>query len=586
MKRIIKGLGIAVVAVGIVSCSATKQVTQKQETPATDKQAELVLSEKSQKEFEYLFVEALKQKVFGNTQKAIQLFSSCLSINPNSSAAMYELSKIHAANNDYTSASLLLEKAISHNPDNKWYKLLLAQVYQQSNKSSEAADIYADLLEKDPENIEYTYTHAALLSDAKRYDEALEAFNKMEKKTGINEQVSVAKQQIYVAEGKTEKAFAEIHKLIDHSPREPRYYGLLADLYKSRGDKEHALENYRKVLEIEPDNGFVHFSLAGFYLEEGDTSKWFDETRKAFASPSLDVKTKLQYYMMITANPEQQDMSREQQKELIQILFNNYPEEALVHTIYAEYLIQEKDYNGARTQLLEATQKGKNDYVIWERIMYIDNDLQDWKSLYAHTRKIIELFPNQPQGYFFSAMACLQLEKLEETIEITQEGLEYVVQNPTLKSSFLALKAEALYKQDKKAETFKVFDKVLELDPDNYMTLNNYAYYLSVEGKDLDKAERMSGKVVEKFPDNATYLDTYAWVLFKKGNYKLAKYYMQSAIENNKENSPTLYEHYGDILFMLQKTDEALSYWEKAKENGGDSEILQQKIRKKKYIEE
>ena len=74
------------------------------------------LVDQKQMEFEYLFVEALKQKMFGNEQKAIQLLSSCLEMDPNSSSAMYELANIHAANNDFTSASLLLEKAISINP--------------------------------------------------------------------------------------------------------------------------------------------------------------------------------------------------------------------------------------------------------------------------------------------------------------------------------------------------------------------------------------------------------------------------------------------------------------------------------------
>jgi len=75
---------------------------------------------------------------------------------------------------------------------------------------------------------------------------------------------------------------------------------------------------------------------------------------------------------------------------------------------------------------------------------------------------------------------------------------------------------------------------------------------LSLDGGDLDKAERMSGRVVEHFPNNATYLDTHAWVLFKKGEYILAKFYMESAIKNGGEDNATLLEHYGDILFMLK----------------------------------
>ncbi|MCK3686116.1 tetratricopeptide repeat protein [Maribellus sp. YY47] len=585
-KRIVQGLGAALLMASFISCSGPKKVTEQEVVKAAVNKPVDDLAEEKQKQFEYLFVEALKQKMFGNPQKAIQLLSSCLEIDPNSSAAMFELANIHAVNNDFTSSSLLLEKAISLNPGNKWYKLLLAQVYQQTRKFSEAADLYAELVKKEPENLEYVYMNAALLASAQRYDEAVAAYNKMEKETGVNEQISVAKQQIFVSQGKIDQAFAEIQKLIDYNPDEAKYYGLLADLYHSQGDDENALKYYKKIEEMDPQNGFVHFSLANYYLEKGDALKSFAETKKGFESEAVEVQTKLQLFMMLTNDNSETKLSEEQQNELIGILLDKNGDDALVHTIYAESLLKKEKLPEARVELLKSLDIERNDYMLWERVMFIDNDLQDWNSLYGHTKEIMELFPNQPQGYFFHAIACIQLEKYDETISITDEGIDFVIQNPQLKANFQMLKGDALYKLNKKDEAYRLFDKALELDPENYLLLNNYAYYLSVEGRELDKAERMSGKVVERFPDNSTYLDTHAWVLFKKGEYTLAKFYMESALKNGGEDNPTLLEHYGDILFMLKKLDEAQSYWEKAKNFGGDSEVLLRKIKEQKYFEE
>lgn len=587
MKRIfINGLGIATILLTLLSCSGPKQVTEQEVAKAAINTPTTELVEQKQKEFEYLFVEALKQKMFGNAQKAIQLLSSCLEIDPNSSAAMYELANIHAVNNDFTSASLLLEKAISLNPDNKWYKLLLAQIYQQTRKYSEAADIYSGLLEKEPENLEFIYMNAALLASAQRNEEAIAAYNRMEKETGVNEQISVAKQQIYVSTGQIDKAFEEIRKLIENNPNEAKYYGLLADLYQSQGDSESALINYKKIQKMDPDNGFVHFSLANYYLEKGEEEKSFEETKAGFSSNEVDVQTKMQLYMMLTANPEQSHLSDKQRDELIAILLEKHPDESLIHTIHAESLLNENKLAEGREALLKAVNTEPNDYMVWERIMYIDNDLQEWNKLYEHTGKIIELFPNQPQGYFFKAIACVQLKKFDETIELSNEGLIYVIDNPQLKANFLMLKGEAVYKNGNKTEAFKIFDEAVQVDPENYLTLNNYAYYLSLEGIDLDKAERMSGKVVERFPDNATYLDTHAWVLFKKGEYTLAKFYMDSAMKYSEEENDTLLEHYGDILYKTGKVEEAVKYWKKAKESGSESETLDRKIEEQKYIEE
>ncbi len=585
-KRVLQGLGVVVFLWAVSSCSGPLKISEHDIVKAAVDQPKAELAEQKQKEFEYFFVEALKQKMFGNAQEAIRLLSSCLEIDPNSSAAMFELANIHAVNNDFTSASLLLEKAISLNPDNKWYKLLLAQIYQQSRKFSEAADIYSGLLNKEPENLEYTYMKAALLASAQRYGEAIEAYNQMEKETGINEQISVAKQQIYVQSGEVDKAFDEINRLIENNPGEAKYYGLLADLYQSQGDQENALKNYEKIKELDPENGFVHFSLANYYLENGDLEKSFRETQKGFSSISVDIQTKLQLYYMLTANQAQTQLSAEQQTELIEILLEMHPEEAMVYTVYAEVLIKQNKLKKAREELLKSVEINANDYVLWERIMYIGNDIQDWDGLYVHTLKVVELFPNQPQGYFFHALACVQLEKFEEAIKISDEGLDYVLENPQMEANFLMLKGESIYKSDNKEEAFKVFDKAVEIDPNNHLTLNNYAYYLSIDGTNLDKAERMSGKVVERFPDNSTYLDTHAWVLFKKGEYTLAKFYMESAMKYGGDENAVLLEHFGDILFKSGKVEQAIENWKKAKDLGSESNTIDQKIKEKKYIEE
>lgn len=587
MKKIINIVSVAVLFIVIASCSGGKKITEQQVvTAAVNGQANKELAEKKQMEFDYLFSEALKQKMFGNAQNAIQILSSCLEIDPNSSAAMYELASIHASNNDFTSATLLLEKAISLNPKNIWYKQMLAQIYQQSKKFNEAAGLYTELLKSDPENQQFLYTKALMLANAQKYSEAIETYRLLEQKTGINEQISVEIQQLYIANGQVDKAFNEIEKLINNNPTEPKYYGLLADLYQSQGDSVNAIKNYNKILEMDPESGFVHFSLANYYLENNQIEKSFEETKKGFSSKSVDLQTKLQLYMMLVSNREESKLTDEKELELINILIENHPDEFLVYTIQADNLLRNNKLAEGRTVLLKALEIEPNDYQIWERVLFIDNDLQDWKALYEHGTKAIELFPNQPNIYLLKSVACIQLEKYDETIAIVDEGMDFVVDNPALKGQLYMLKGEALYKQNKLDEAFKLFDKSVELSPDNYVGLNNYAYYLSLVGRDLDKAERMSGKVIERFPDNSTYLDTYAWVLFKKGNYTLAKFYMESAIKYGGEGNAVMLEHYGDILFMLNKLEEANQFWEKAKNSGGTSEVLLRKIREKKYIAE
>ena len=123
-------------------------------------------------------------------------------------------------------------------------------------------------------------------------------------------------------------------------------------------------------------------------------------------------------------------------------------------------------------------------------------------------------------------------------------------------------------------------------NPSNITALNNYAYYLSLERRDLDKAEEMSYKTVKAEPNNATFLDTYAWILFEKGKYEEARIYIDNAIKSEEEKSSEVLEHCGDIYFMTGDAESALKYWQQSLELGNDSEILKKKIEQKKYIAE
>ena len=574
---------IAVVSILSSSCGTTKkQVTSA--VQAKPEVEELSISEDDKNEFEYTFIEGLKQKMIGNQQAAITLFSKCLEINPNSSSAMFELAKIHSGNGDQTSSSLLLEKAINIDPQNKWYKVLLAQIYQQGKQYKKAADLYQQLYALDSENLEYLYMNAALLSSAEKFDQAIVVYNELEKKIGINDQISVEKQQIYQAAGKKKEAQAELQKLIDYNPKEPRYYGLMADYYLSEKDETNALKYYLKILEIEPDNGFVLFSLTSFYRQKEDKEKAWEYIRKGFLNKSADVETKIQYYLMMTAE-EKPFFTEDQVNELVQTLIKTNGDDYRVYTVYAEYLISKGKLEEARDQLRKVLETQKDNYMIWERMLLISNDLLDFKSIYTDAEKAIELFPNQPVLYGLRAVACLQLEKYTEALDILKEGDAYLLDNKLMKVQFELYRAEANYKLGRVEDAFKAFDAVISIDPENWLAMNNYAYYLSVRNENLEKAEQLSGKAVRANPDNSTYLDTYAWVLFMRKDYSLAKFYMETAIKNGGDKNGVIVEHYGDILFMLGQKDKAMEQWKKAEETGDFSEFLSEKIKQGRYLD-
>ena len=135
--------------------------------------------------------------------------------------------------------------------------------------------------------------------------------------------------------------------------------------------------------------------------------------------------------------------------------------------------------------------------------------------------------------------------------------------------------------EDKKA--YKAYDKALKINPDYVYVLNNYAYYLSVQGKKLKKAYNMSRRTIEAEPDNATYLDTFGWILYLQGKALEAKPFFKHAMLYGGKESPVVLDHYAEVLYALKEYDMAFVYWNLGKQkNKGDIPDLDARIEERK----
>jgi len=570
--------------IAVFSCKITKPVSSTNSVKVSNDTTEVKLSEEGRKEFEYLYIEGLKQKTLGNTDDAIKVFSRCLEIDPRSSATLYEMANIHISKGDFQSSMFLLEKAILINPNNQYYHLSLVKVYQQNKLFEKAASEYETLSSLVPDNPDFPFYQAALLVMAGKNDQALILYDHLEQKLGISEPVAVGKQQIYLQLGNKAAAYGEIEKLIQANPAVAKYYGLLADMYLGDKIREKALENYEKILKLDPNDGFVHLSIANYYLEGNDSIKAFEHVKLAFRNSSLEFETKAQMYLLLI-KPGVSKISDKLQFELLHILIDAHIDDERPRALMVDYFQAKKQMEEARKQIRLVLDMKKDNYQYWERLLLINNDLMDWSSMDADCKKALEYFPGQPLIYILKSVALLQQKKYSELLSVIDTGLVKVNSDPKILSQFYTYRAEAYYNLKRFEEAFDVFDKVVELDPENYMAMNNYAYYLSLKGERLGVAEKLSAKVIQANPDNATYLDTYAWVFFMKREYQLAKFYMETALSKATEDSAVLIEHYGDILFYLNEKENALLQWKKSLEKGNPSKILKQKIAEKRYIE-
>lgn len=546
---------------------------------------EKILNESQSLDFEYSFIEGIKFKMLGDYKLAIKWFSRCLSIDKTSSAVRYELSNIYILIGDYTTAMDLLEDAVKYNPNNIWYKLQLANIYKKQSMITQACNLYEDLYKKNQDRIDFIFMQASLYVSVKEWKKAIKKYDKIEKLKGIAEFTSIEKYKIYRKLNKSKDAEKEIFNLIKEFPQKSEYLIMLADVYILDKKDSKVLDLFKEMIEMNPENGFIYFYITEFYKKRKNIEKFKEYLNIAVLKDDVDISYKIQYIIQLFINTDKLNIDRTYLKILVNKLLNAYPKEPAVLSLKADILKAEGSIKKARDLILRIIEIDPYSYKIWEGLLFIDNQLEDFKSLRKHSASAIINFPKEPIPYILNGISYLIEEKNLMAYEIFSKGAALVNKNNTLLSQFYSYQAECLYNLKRVDEAFAMYDKVLDIDPVNINVLNNYSYYLSIAGKDLAKAERMISKCIELEDNNPTYMDTYAWVLFKRKRYKEAYFYMKRVIELSKNVSSVLMEHYGDILFMNKKEKEALEAWKKALDNGEGSDLLRRKIKEKKFIE-
>ncbi|MBI9061072.1 MAG: tetratricopeptide repeat protein [Marinilabiliaceae bacterium] len=569
----------------LISCQSVKKATRSTAvTSAMVKQVEL--DDLQKRKFDYLFYEASREKMKGNIEKAAMYLSECLKIDPTSSATMYELANILAANNKMVKAQGLLERAVHISPDNIWYKLMLADLYQKNKMGIQAVDIYEKLVRDNPENEEYIYGLAQLYLQAQEYDKSLKQYDELEKKLGLNEMIILEKEKILLQLGKHKQALSELEKLINKHPEEARYYGYIADYFLYLEDNEKAKEYYKIVLAKDPTNAMANFSLGNVALMSQDTINFVTYYENGISNPQAPFETKIQRILPLLVGKEKSIEKQSYLNGFFLKLIEAHPHEARGYIYYGNYLKAKGENEEAIIALRSALDIENSNELIWQDFLLLHIDIQDFTSLYKYGMQAIEKFPSNAFFYLLTGSSASQIDLDTLAIKILEKGLKYTGENIPLQAQFLANIGDVYYSLDKPDKAFKSYDESLKLDELNIVVLNNFSYYLTLENLDLDKAERMSSKCVEMEPGNSTYLDTYAWVLFKRERYFEAKYIIERAMDNGGENSDVIVEHYGDILYKNGDVDGALIQWNKALEMGNTSELLPLKINQKQFIEE
>jgi len=545
----------------------------------------------TRKKFDYFFLEALRLRENDKHNEAYTALQYALKIDSTSSAALALLANYYVFLQQDSLAVDALQKAVKYSPQNYNYKVLLASFYRELGNLAEATRLYEDLVAEQPAKPELNYYLSDLYLKQNQMDKAIQSLDALENTIGMNEALSMQKYKLYLAVEQPEKAVNELEKLAAKFPSDAKYQTQIGDFYLERDNPDKALIYYEKAQKINAQSPYYIISMANYYEKKGDTVAAINEIELAMKNTQIDIDTKVsilgKYIGSLLLNKKNIELAN----SLFETLMAEHSQETDLNLMYAQFLLSQEKWDEARPQLQIVTGTDPENILAWRLLMNIAIKEEKTDELIGICDSALAVFPDNVEFHFNKGLAYYQIKNYPEALAAFQKGIQYIPEddNTTL-SNFYGQIGDLYHQMSKKEEAYQAYDKALEYNEDNVFVLNNYAYFLSLDKEQLDKAERMSAKCLKLQPKYATYIDTYAWVFFQKENYSLAKFYIESAISNGGEESPDILEHYGDILYKTGDTDKAVEQWEKAlkakKEAGEeDTTLLEKKIENKMYYE-
>ena len=556
------------------------------------------LSPEERRKFNHFFLEAVRLKEKDEMDAAFDMYRHCLAIDSQSAATLYELGKFYMYLGQPEKGEDFLRKAMRTQPGNYWYKETLASYYQRKGEDGKAIEVIEDMVSQFPSRLEPLMALVDLYNRTKDYQKVIHTLDRLEQLDGKSEQISMEKFRMYLAMDNNEKAFSEIESLVKEYPYEMRYLTILGDVYMENGKEEEAYSTYQKVLAQEPEYAPAMLSMASYYEKMGEDSLYRAQLDGLLLNQKVETPTKLNIMRQLIMRSERGDRDSTKIVGLFDSMLAQEQESADVAMLAAQYLLSKRMDEQAKPVLWKVLEIDPENKPARLQLLSFAISKEDLDEVIRICSPAVEYMPEALEFYYYWGIAHYQKDQHDEALEVFKKGVRQVGENSdkNMVSDFYSIMGDLYHTKKMNVEAYAAYDSALVYKPDNIGALNNYAYYLSVEKKDLDKAEEMSYKTVKAEPSNNTYLDTYAWILFEKGKYAEARIYIDQALQNGGDKSSVVVEHCGDIYWMTGEQEKALEYWKQAEklaaeptENESEKRdekelaLLKKKIANKKY---
>ena len=495
-------------------------------------------------------------------------------------AAWYYQAMISVMENDAEFAQECLRNAISLDPENYWYRYRLATLYSHTDQMDLAIDLYENLMNDFPKKSQLYYEMADIYLQNGDYEKALLTAEEIENEFGMSEALTIYQYRIAYLSGNKERALQSLTKY-NNQYSSPTILCLLADNEMQEYKDSTALTYYEEALDLDSSFGPALLGKAEVYRITFRYDEYFQNLYIYLKTDGADAIAKTGYLETLLDNCESNFLASfsPQLDVAMEILTDLYPKESCVYSLKGLYYTYTQRFDEAQLQFQQNARENEDDIeatVTFLRFLWV---AEKWKELSAEGLAAFERFPYET---LFPEMACIgyyNLGDYSNALECCKTILDNLGEDEQKYASTLSTMGDIYYHLEETKKAYKCYDAVLKINPEDPYVLNNYAYFLALEKRNLKKAHEMSRKTVEAEPDNATYLDTFGWILYLQGKPQEAKPLFKKALLHGGRESSVILDHYAEVLYSLGEYDMAFVYWNLAlQKDNGDVPGLKEKV--------
>ena len=532
-----------------------------------------------EKKLENIILTAVEKLNNQDIAGAKAILSDLVAADTDYDAAWYYMGQVAVQELDIALAEECFRKAAELDPSNFWYRHKLARLYSLTSKEV-AVQMYEQLMEDFPKKSDLYFEMVELYVAQREYEKALDTIDQIEKVFGPTEALVVYAYRILYALDRQEEALERLHKY-NSRYSSPYVLSLLADMELAAYSDSTAIKYYDEALELDSSYSPALIGKAEACRMSRRYDEYFPALDRFVENPAAGSAEKTEYLSELVEKSDPNFIRRfmPQIDTTMMKLSQAHPGDSLVYNIRGLYYLYTGRGKDALVQFRERVDTYPESYdaaaTFVEFLMYE----QMWDELSAEGRKAFERFPEETAFLEMASMGDYNLEKYDKVLEICDKILEVAPADSSKTLRAWSTKGDVYHILGENKKAYKAYDKALKINPDYIYVLNNYAYYLSVEGKKLKKAYQMSRKTVEAEPDNATYLDTFGWILYLRGDLLEAKSFFKNAMLHGGKDSAVILDHYAEILYALKEYDLAFVYWNLAlQKDDGDVPGLKEKV--------